>query len=187
MYRKNILNKISEFRNTLLFLFSIILIASLIEIPVIKNLVLRIGEFGYLGALVAGIFFVSTFTFVPAGIVLFFLAENFNPFYIAIIAGLGTVLGDYLIFRFFKDRVFEEIRPALRKIGKPLVNKLIFTSRFSWMVPVLGAILIASPLPDEIGIALMGLSKIKNWQFLVIAFFLNSLGILLMLLLLKSI
>ena len=101
-------------------------------------------------------------------------------------AGLGGVFGDYLIFRFLKDRVFEEIKPILKKIGKPLVNKLIFTPRFSWIVPVLGAIIIASPFPDEIGISLMGLSKIKNWQFVLISFILNSLGILFMIMIIKS-
>jgi uncharacterized membrane protein YdjX (TVP38/TMEM64 family) len=44
-------------------------------------------------------------------------------------------------------------------------------------LPIIGALIIISPFPDEIGIGLMGLSKIKKWQFMLISFALNSLGI----------
>ena len=51
---------------------------------------------------------------------------------------------------------------------------------------VMGAIIIASPFPDEVGISLMGISQLKNWQFLVISFLLNSLGILFVVTIAKS-
>ena len=117
MNKENIFTKLWKFKNTFLLLFSIIFIAFLIEIPAIQKLIYDIGEFRYLGVFLAGVFFVSTFTVVPAGIVLFFLAESLNPFYIAIVAGLGGVFGDYLIFRFLKDRVFEEIKPTATAVG----------------------------------------------------------------------
>ncbi|MEK7660290.1 MAG: hypothetical protein AAB343_03750 [Patescibacteria group bacterium] len=50
----------------------------------------------------------------------------------------------------------------------------------------MGAIIIASPFPDEVGISLMGISQLKNWQFLVISFLLNSLGILFVVTIAKS-
>jgi hypothetical protein len=111
-------------------------------------------------------------------VVLFHLGQNFNPFLIAVSAGAGAVLGDFLIFRFLKDGVFRELRPLFNSLGGSHIIKLFKTPYFTWLAPLLGAIIIASPLPDEIGIGLMGLSNIKTWQFLVLTFVLNTLGIL---------
>ena len=88
------------------------------------------------------------------------------------------MLGDYIIFRFLKDRVFDEFASVVAKIGGSHLRQLLHTPYFAWLLPVLGAIIIASPLPDELGITLMGLGKIKNWQFLTLSFVLNSSGIL---------
>jgi hypothetical protein len=42
---------------------------------------------------------------------------------------------------------------------------------------VFGAVIIASPLPDEAGVSLLSLSKLKNWQFILLSFVLNATGI----------
>lgn len=126
----------------------------------------------------AGTFFVLTFTVAPAGVVLFNLAEIYNPYLVALVAGLGAVVGDYIIFRFLKDAVFEEIKPVFMKLGGTHMSRLMSTPYFAWLAPVIGAVIIASPFPDEIGIGLMGISKLKNWQFLVVSLLLNSLGML---------
>ena len=42
---------------------------------------------------------------------------------------------------------------------------------------MIGAIIIASPFPDEIGVSLMGISKMKTYQFILISFLLNAIGI----------
>ncbi|OGG78335.1 hypothetical protein A3A36_01445 [Candidatus Kaiserbacteria bacterium RIFCSPLOWO2_01_FULL_52_12b] len=55
----------------------------------------------------------------------------------------------------------------------------IFRPRlFKWLIPFVGALIIASPLPDEAGLAMMGLSKMKTSVFIPISFALNFLGIL---------
>ncbi|MFA6297024.1 MAG: hypothetical protein WC629_00465 [Candidatus Paceibacterota bacterium] len=147
----------------------------------------NISKFGYVGSFFAGIFFVSTFTVAPASIVLFKLAQLYSPIAVAITAGLGAVIGDYLIFRFLKDNVFAEIKPIFMMLGGSSLSRLISTPYFAWLAPVLGALIIASPFPDEIGVGLMGISKLKNWQFLAISFLLNSLGILLIITIAKSV
>jgi len=40
-----------------------------------------------------------------------------------------------------------------------------------------GALIIISPLPDELGVSLMGISKLKWYRFLLLSFTLNTLGI----------
>ncbi|MEK7159994.1 MAG: hypothetical protein AAB702_00755, partial [Patescibacteria group bacterium] len=57
------------------------------------------------------------------------------------------------------------------------LSKILHTRYFSWTLPVIGAIIIASPFPDEIGISLMGISKISTYKFLITAFFLDFIAV----------
>jgi len=45
------------------------------------------------------------------------------------------------------------------------------------MLPVIGALIIVSPFPDELGVTLMGITKIKSYQFLILAFILDVTGV----------
>ncbi len=139
---------------------------------------LHLGEFGYVGAFIAGILFVSVFTVATGAIILFALAEYLHPIELAIIAGLGAVIGDLTIFRLVKNDLLSEINEIYtHHLNGRYLTPLFHTKYFSWMLPVIGAIIIASPFPDELGITLMGISKMKTISFLLISFFLNSFGI----------
>jgi hypothetical protein len=111
-------------------------------------------------------------------LVLYTLAQEYNPFLIAITAGFGAMLGDLLIFRFFQDQIFKELAPLVSQIKKNPLFGLLRSPYFGWLTPVLGAIIIASPFPDEVGIGMMGLSKISRWQFMLLTYVLNTAGIL---------
>jgi uncharacterized membrane protein YdjX (TVP38/TMEM64 family) len=166
-----------RYKNTLLLVISLVGFYYLLQLPVTDQAIRQIDNLGYLGAFFAGIFFVSTFTVAPAGLVLYRLAENLHPLEVALMAGLGAMLGDYIIFRFMKDRVFEELAPLFRQIHTPYVRTLFRTPYFAWLLPLIGALIIASPVPDEVGVSMLGLSKIRPWQFFIVTFSLNALGI----------
>lgn len=168
-----------KWKNTFLLILSIGILFYFADSTFVREVIHRVSYLGFWGAFLAGIFFVSTFTVAPAGFVLFYLAQELNIWGVAIYAGLGATLGDYIIFRFLKDKVFEELRPIFAKLGSSQISRLFSTPYFAWLAPVFGAIIIASPFPDEIGIGLLGISKLKNWQFLSLSFILNSSGILL--------
>lgn len=169
------------YKNTSFLIASLLVFFFFVKDSVfIENIIDRLGTIGYLGAFIAGIFFVSIFTVAPAAVVLFELASDMNPILIAIAAGAGAMLGDYLIFRYFKDKVFEEVMPIFKKMGGvSLVKKIFLTPYFSFLLPLLGAIMVASPMPDEVGLAVMGASKIKPIPFFILTFILNACGILL--------
>jgi len=133
-----------KYRNTTLLVLSLIALFFLADTAVAHALIKQIGSYGYFGALITGIFFVSTFTVAPASIVLFHLAQDFNPFLIALCAGAGGVIGDLLIFRFLRDGVFEEIQPFLKRFKGSYLHALIRTRYFIWLAPVVGAVIIAS-------------------------------------------
>lgn len=163
----------------LTFLFVSLLVAFLVfRNEALHTFLLHLGSVGYVGAFFAGMLFVSTFTVATGAIILLVLAETLSPIEIGFIAGLGAVIGDFVIFRFVKDGLVREIKRIYHKIDRSHHLKKIFhTKYFSWTLPVIGAVIIASPLPDEVGVSLMGISKLKTYQFLLLSFILNAIGI----------
>ena len=138
-------------------------------------------QLGYFGAFIAGIFFVSTFTVATALLVLLYLGEVQNPIIVALIASAGALLGDLVIFRFIKNSLIQEIQSILDIVPyfrKRHLLKITHHKHLAWFLPVIGAMIIASPFPDEIGISLMGISKISPIRFMIISYVLNTAGIL---------
>lgn len=176
-----------KFKNTTFLIITLVLFFMLAKTPFLEVIIDGVGGFGYFSAFFAGIFFVSIFTVAPASVVIYDLAKELNPFYVAIFAGAGAVLGDYLIFRYLKDHVFEELQPLFSKITfKGVFARTFRTPFFAWAIPLAGAAIIASPFPDEAGIVMLGLSDVKKWQFILVTFLLNSVGILLVITLAES-
>jgi len=166
-----------KYKNTFFLISSLLILYFIADTAIIKNFIKEIGDLGYLGAFLVGIFFVSIFTVAPSIIIIYYLAEYLNPWEVAILAGLGATMGDLIIFRFLKNNIFSEWSSLLRIIRNDRIKNFFNSPYFSWILPIIGALIIISPFPDEIGIGLMGLSKIKKWQFMLISFALNSLGI----------
>lgn len=162
-----------HYKNTTLLVLSVIVFFFLSGTSYAQQFIAQIGNLGYLGAFFVGALFVSSFTIAPAIVILFDLAKTLDPVAIALVTGAGGVVGDYLMFKYLKDRVFEELTPVIAKAeGRPL-RHLLHTPYFAWLTPVIGAIIIASPFPDEVGISMLGLSKVKDWQFLALVFLLD--------------
>lgn len=167
-----------KYKNLTLVLLGIALAIVLSKIESFHLFLLHLGNFGYIGALIAGILFVNIFTVSTGALILLILAESLSAIEIGLIAGLGAVIGDLLIFHLVKDNITQELELIYNKIDhKHHLVKLLHTKYFSWSLPVIGALIIASPFPDELGITLMGISKMKTSKFIVVSYLLNSLGI----------
>lgn len=169
--------KVWRYRNLAILFLGIAFSIFLSRYEPFHNLLLNLGEFGYIGAFIAGLLFVISFTASTGAVILFVLAERLSPLELGLIAGLGAVVGDFTIFRFVKDNLIEEVKPLYQRFGGNHLNHVLHSKYFHWTLPVIGAILIASPLPDEIGVSLMGISKMKTYQFLIISLILNFIGI----------
>ncbi|PIR80113.1 MAG: hypothetical protein COU25_01805 [Candidatus Levybacteria bacterium CG10_big_fil_rev_8_21_14_0_10_35_13] len=166
-----------KYKNIAFAFIGILLALLLSRFEPFHEFLLQLHEFGYIGAFIAGILFVSIFTVSTGVVILLVLAEKLSPLEIGIVAGLGAVLGDFMIFKFVKDDLVSEIEPIYKHFGGNHLNKILHTKYFSWTLPVIGAIIIASPLPDELGVSLMGISNMKNYQFFILSFILNATGI----------
>lgn len=171
-----------HYKNTFFLLLSVLLFYFISDSYFVRNIVEFFRDLGQAGLFVIGMFFVLTFTIAPASLILYDSLEVFPLWEVAIIAGLGGLFGDFIIFRFFKDKIFSELQPIFEYLSERAHVTRIFKSPFFiWLAPVIGAVIIASPFPDELGVSLMGLARLKTWQFLTIAGILDILGIYLVL------
>jgi len=165
------------FKNTFFLILSLLFFILFINHPFSQNIIKQIGSLGYIGVFLCGILFVSIFTVAPSIALLYEFATFLNPWLVVIVAAVGTVVGDLFIFRFLKNGIFEEIGPIFAKLEGPFLKKIFSSPFFMWSIPIIGAMFIASPLPDEVGLSLMGLSKIKLWQFVLVSFVLGFIAI----------
>jgi hypothetical protein len=170
-----------RYKNITLLAISIVVFFILAETASFKTFIANFGEWGYAGAIITGIFSVMTFTAAPALAVLYAFSERLNPLELSLLAGLGSVVGDFIIFSFFKDTIFTELEPIIEKLSHSPISHIFHSRYFIWLTPVVGALIIASPLPDELGVPLLSANKMKKWHFIILSFILNSLGIWLLL------
>ena len=164
-------------KNLSLLLIATVVFFLLSRNPAFHTFLLSLGNLGYIGAFIAGALFVSTFTVSIGAVVLLVLATNMPPFEIGVVAALGAVLCNLVLFKFVKDNLTEEIVPIYNELGGHHLTKVLHTKYFSWSIPVIGALLIALPFPDELGVTLLGLSKMSTMKFLILCFTLHVVGI----------
>lgn len=142
----------------------------------------QLVQHDYLLAFVTGIFFISFLTVVPATFVLSNLILHDNLLAISLVAGAGAMFGDLLIFWFVKDRLTNNFFNFLHPKKGGRWSRLQENKIFRFFLPVLGAAIIASPFPDEIGVTLLGASRMKKRYFIPMTYLLNTVGIYLVLL-----
>lgn len=161
----------------LLAVLGIVIAVILGRSPQFAALVLHLGAYSYLGAFVAGILFVCTATTGIGAVMLVILAKQLPILTLCLIAGLGAVLADLVMFHIFKDGLLEELEDIYNELHGRKLSHIFHSKAFRWTLPVLGALIIASPLPDELGVGLMGISKLSIWRFAGLSWILNSIGI----------
>lgn len=126
---------------------------------------------------IAGVFFTSLFSVVPATVVFLEITQAFNPYLIASIGAAGAVMGDLFLFLFVREAVSDRSTLFLKESQRRRIRKLFHHPFLHWLLPLLGALIIASPLPDELGLALMGLSRMGMSTFIPLSYAMNFLGI----------
>lgn len=170
-----------KYKNLTFLFLSIVLGIIFYNNKIINDLLINLGSFGYIGAIVGGMLFVSSFTVGTGASILLILTKTLSPLEIAILGGLGGVVGDFTVFRFIRSTFVTEIEPIYKKLGGSHLTRMLNSEYLRWILPVIGALIIAFPFPDEFGIMLMGISKIKTYQFVLLSFLLDTIGVFLFL------
>lgn len=157
---------------------SIVVAVLLARSGIVGELLASVGGFALIGGFLAGMFFVSVFTVAPAAAVLIELFRANSLLEVALAAAAGGLLGDWVMFRFLRDHIAADLAYLARRSPLRRLLAVFRLKCFHWLTPLVGALIVASPLPDEIGLALMGISGLRTALFLPLSFGLNFLGIL---------
>lgn len=131
----------------------------------------------FLGSFLAGAFFISAFTAAPAAVVLAELSQANSIWLVAAVGALGSLTGDYVIFRFVRDSLSEDLLFLLRQRPLRRWRAILRLRSARWFLFFLGALIIASPLPDELGITLLGFARTRRRIFFLVSYAANFLGI----------
>ena len=149
----------------------------LIKTDAIAYVTLFAADFTSAVSFVIGIFFTSVLTTTPAIIAFAELSSYVPAWKLALIGGAGAVCGDIIVFRFVRSPLVIYIVRAASHPWMVRLGRTLARGPFWWVIPALGAVIIASPLPDELGLIMMGLSHIRTATFIVLSFMMNAAGI----------
>ncbi|MBI4437752.1 hypothetical protein HY631_02270 [Candidatus Uhrbacteria bacterium] len=174
------------FKDVCLIFVSIAVAIVLLVTPSVERILTSSMEVEVLASFVAGIFFTSVVTTPAAIVALIEIGTANSPWLVALIGGLGAVVGDLVLFRFVQTHFNRDLEQFLKT--RRLRNVFSFSRfrSFTWLFPFVGGLIIASPLPDELGVTFLGVTKLPMKTFILISYLSNFLGILLITLAAKS-
>lgn len=103
------------FKNAGIIALSIVVAILIVKTNIVQDIFAVTKGMEVLTCFIAGIFFISAFTAAPASVILFKLAQNNSPLLVAFFGGLGGVIGDFIVFRFIKNSLAEDLIFLLKK------------------------------------------------------------------------
>lgn len=131
-------------------------------------------------AFFGGIFYTSFLTAPLSVVLLVALGLTTNIYLVAVVGGLGAVIGDLIIVKFFRT-IFKAFSPVKQIHNFKSLKKTLKAFHLDTAAFILGSVIVASPFPDELGLALLGASKLSYFQLSILTFILNGIGILVIL------
>lgn len=170
-------NAFALLRDVVMIAIGIITAILLSKLGVIDSILSIFRDYYIVASFISGMFFTSIFTLAPASIALVHISETAPTVGVFFWGGLGAMFGDLILFLFIRDRFADDLKKVFRPSSTKFILKSLHFGFMRWLSPVIGAIIIASPLPDEFGITLLGMSKMKVIVLMPIAFVMNMLGI----------
>lgn len=168
------------FRDAFLIALSILVAVLIHQINPLEKSIENLSGLSFIAvSMISGVFFASTFTVLIAVSIFLSLSAIHNPFLVALLGGLGALVGDSLIFKFLRDDLIADFEYLSRDFPKVTARRILHSKLTLWLAPIIAAFAIASPIPDEIGLLMLASIKTKYHHFFLISFLLNTFGILL--------
>ena len=166
-----------------LFIISVILVYFLFSGLAYTPLHNALVFMEYLGTFLAGLLYPYALTSAAGTGILLILAKEQNLLLAGVIAGVGALISDIIIFLFVTHGFSDEVQKLSKETFVRTVNRWIPDSVRVYLLATFACILIASPLPTEIGIMLMtSIKNISIKKFVIIVYILHASAIFIILL-----
>jgi uncharacterized membrane protein YdjX (TVP38/TMEM64 family) len=153
------------------FLAGLALTIVALQFPAVKQVISRLGQLGLPGSFLSGILYAFSFTSSTATAI-FANSHSASAIATALVAGLGSAVYDLTVFAVIRNQThhgfFAVIREKLEHRRRKIPN---------WLSLIIGLIILASPLPDELAAGLMGFTELSVKKFILISFLANVAGI----------
>lgn len=130
-----------------------------------------------LASFISGMFFTSVLTIAPASVALIGVASAIPPIDVAFWGAFGALIVDAFLLNFVKKDISRDIRGAFSPALRHRILPLLHFGFIKWFFVITGALVIASPFPDEIGLMLLGFSRVPTKYLFPIIFAMNFMGI----------
>ena len=175
--------KIFAFKYPKLFLLTLCMIFTyyLFSTELISKWIEFFNNAGSFGIFISGILTAFGFT-APLGIGLLSKINPSNILLAALIGAMGATIADLFIFHTIKFSFADEIKEleetkAIKEIRK-IVKKNKHVKIAHYLLYILAGLIIATPVPDEIGVSMLaGLTTIKPLKFTIISFVVHTAAI----------
>lgn len=164
-------------RDILMIALGVIMAIFLDKTGILNFIISSLKDYYIIASFFAGIFFTSVFTIAPSSVALVHIAQYAPINIVAIWGALGAVCGDLVLFFFIRDRFAEDLMKTIKPSTMRHIMHSLHFGFIRWLSPIIGALIIASPLPDEFGITLLGMSKVKTSVLIPVSFVMNMIGI----------
>jgi len=177
------MKRLFKFRYPKLFFLLVFIILAYIIFsnPVISSQILEKfnNPFGFF---LAGIVYAFGFT-SPFAIGFFLTVSPANILLYGLIAGAGALCADLIIFHIIRFSFMDEFNKLKKSKTLKFIDKEIERETgprlFHYLGYVFAGFIIASPLPDELGVMLLsGLTKIRTIPFSILCIILHTIGVL---------
>ena len=166
-----------------LFIISVILVYVFFSGLAYKPLHDTLVFMGYFGTFLAGLLYPYALTSAADTGILLILAKEQNILLAGVIAGIGALISDTILLLFVKHGFSDEVQKLSEETVVRTVNRLIPDSIRVYLLATFAGLLIASPLPTEIGILLMtSIRNISFKKFIIIIYILHASAIFIILL-----
>ncbi len=165
-------------RDFLILIGGIVVAILLVKLGAIDTFLAATSGLAILTSFFGGMFFTSVLTIAPASVALAAASNALPSWIVALLGALGAAALDYVLFRFFRYDIERDVEGLLKPALRRRILSLFHFGFLKWMIVFIGASIIASPLPDELGLVFLTISRVKHTYLFPILFVLHFVGIL---------
>jgi hypothetical protein len=166
-----------------LFIITVILVYLLFSGLAFKPLHDALLFLGYLGTFLAGLLYPFALTSAAGTGILLILAKEQNLLFAGAIAVIGALISDIFLFLFVTHSFNDEVQKLSEEKVVRTLSRRIPDSIRAYLLGSFACLLIASPLPTEIGILLLtSMRDISFKKFIIMIYILHASAIFIILL-----